>query len=85
MLRLLLILGSLDLTNQGRQKRRQHTNDQDESLCSSKVRQCVYEVDQSEDDHREGDAKQDHPVADEKIVDGQDDFQNDVHSRISFS
>src|SRR5204862_7615402 len=32
----------------------------------------------------EGHTNQDHQVADEKIVDGQDDFQDNVHIRTSF-
>ncbi len=79
MLRLLLVLGPRDLTTQGRHKRRQHANDQDESRSSSQGRQRAYGVDQGEDDHREGHINQDHQVANEKIVDGQDDFQDDVH------
>src|SRR5260370_23919447 len=85
LLPLLLVLGPRDLTTQGRHKRRQYAHDQDESRCSSQGRQCALEVDQGEDDHRQGHANQDHQVANEKIVDGQDDFQDDVHRRTSFS
>src|SRR5258708_39585444 len=80
LLRLLLVLGPRDLTTQGRHKRRQYAHDQDESRCSSQGRQCALEVDQGEDDHREGYTNQDHQVANEKIEDGQD----DVHRRTSF-
>src|SRR5258708_8421899 len=81
LLRLLLVLGPRDLTTQGRHKRRQYAHDQDESRWSWEGGQGGCGVDQGEDDHCEGYTNQDHQVANEKIVDGQD----DVHRRTSFS